>query len=174
MMRLCFLMERRYAPYSKWFGTAFQRLDCYPQIAPRLQAILAAGTFAEREAGFSQVYPLLAEMHNALGITPPLETRTRTYSEWHALRSGIDHLALEDARNTRPFQVLFAGRFTHAILKQVQDPALQALIHTAGSVNQFLVESSPTLQSVAFCRSLKDDLSSFPPESPPENGIRNG
>ena len=23
LMRLCFLMERRYAPYSKWLGTAF-------------------------------------------------------------------------------------------------------------------------------------------------------
>ncbi|MCA1850243.1 MAG: DUF4037 domain-containing protein, partial [Acidobacteria bacterium] len=23
LMRLCFLMERKYAPYSKWFGTAF-------------------------------------------------------------------------------------------------------------------------------------------------------
>ena len=27
LMRLCFLIERRYAPYSKWFGTAFAELD---------------------------------------------------------------------------------------------------------------------------------------------------
>ncbi len=27
LMRLCFLFERRYAPYGKWFGTAFSRLD---------------------------------------------------------------------------------------------------------------------------------------------------
>ena len=26
LMRLCFLIERRYAPYSKWFGAAFSRL----------------------------------------------------------------------------------------------------------------------------------------------------
>ena len=26
LMRLCFLMERKYAPYTKWFGTAFSRL----------------------------------------------------------------------------------------------------------------------------------------------------
>ena len=27
VMRLCFLLERRYAPYPKWLGTAFARLD---------------------------------------------------------------------------------------------------------------------------------------------------
>jgi hypothetical protein len=27
LMQLCFLMERRYAPYSKWFGTGFSRLS---------------------------------------------------------------------------------------------------------------------------------------------------
>ena len=28
LMNLGFLMERQYAPYIKWFGTAFSRLDC--------------------------------------------------------------------------------------------------------------------------------------------------
>jgi hypothetical protein len=28
LVRLCLLMERRYPPYSKWLGTAFDRLDC--------------------------------------------------------------------------------------------------------------------------------------------------
>lgn len=27
IMRLCFLMEKQYAPYSKWFGSAFKQLD---------------------------------------------------------------------------------------------------------------------------------------------------
>ena len=27
LMRLCFLLERAYAPYSKWLGSAFARLD---------------------------------------------------------------------------------------------------------------------------------------------------
>jgi Domain of unknown function (DUF4037) len=30
LMGLCFLLERRYAPYSKWFGTAFAELGCAP------------------------------------------------------------------------------------------------------------------------------------------------
>ncbi len=36
IMRLCFLMEQQYAPYSKWLGTAFARLSCGPALGPTL------------------------------------------------------------------------------------------------------------------------------------------
>jgi hypothetical protein len=158
IMRLCFLMEKRYAPYSKWFGTAFQRLEYAPRVAPLLEEILAADSYPERDRGFARLYPLIAEMHNQLGITPPIETRTRTYSGWHALRAGTENLALDDPGNTRPFQVIFGGRFAEALYAQITDPALLALMRMPGSVNQFLVESSDALQSVVFCRSLKENL----------------
>ncbi len=34
LMRLCFFIERRYAPYGKWFGTAFARLACGVALGP--------------------------------------------------------------------------------------------------------------------------------------------
>ena len=34
VMRLGFLMERRYAPYSKWFGSAFAQLGCAARLTP--------------------------------------------------------------------------------------------------------------------------------------------
>ena len=36
LMHLCFLMERKYAPYPKWFGTAFARLACEAELCPVL------------------------------------------------------------------------------------------------------------------------------------------
>jgi hypothetical protein len=30
LMKLCFLLQKTYFPYSKWFGTAFSRLKCSP------------------------------------------------------------------------------------------------------------------------------------------------
>ncbi|RPI84169.1 MAG: DUF4037 domain-containing protein [Chloroflexi bacterium] len=158
IMRLCFLMEKRYAPYSKWFGTGFRQLNCFPRMGPLLENALKAADFSERDDWFSQAYTLAAELHNGLGITPPLETHTRTYSGWHSLRGGVENLDLDDPRNTRPFQVLFSGRFTDSIYAQIQDPILLSVLRAAGSVNQFLVESSDALQSVRFCRSLKDDI----------------
>ena len=41
VMRLCLLLERRYAPYPKWLGTAFARLDSAATIGPLLAAALA-------------------------------------------------------------------------------------------------------------------------------------
>jgi hypothetical protein len=60
--------------------------------------------------------------------------------------------------NTRPHQVLFAGRFVDAIRAQIRDQEVLSLRPNVGSVNQFLVESSPALQSTDFNRGLEDDL----------------
>lgn len=56
IMRLCFLMEKEYAPYSKWFGTAFSRLECAGRLSPILENVLAAEDWKEREIHFSQAY----------------------------------------------------------------------------------------------------------------------
>ena len=37
-MRMAFLIERRYAPYPKWFGSGFARLPCAAELAPILDA----------------------------------------------------------------------------------------------------------------------------------------
>ncbi|RWB93467.1 MAG: DUF4037 domain-containing protein [Mesorhizobium sp.] len=42
IMRLAMLVERRYAPYPKWFGTAFARLPCAPELRETLEQILSA------------------------------------------------------------------------------------------------------------------------------------
>ncbi len=158
LMRLCFLMEKRYAPYSKWFGAGFQRLACYSQMGPLLEGAVAANAYPEREQFLARAYTLAAEMHNALAITPRLDTRTRTYTAWHALRSGTPDLAPGDPRDTRPFQCIFAGRFCEAIYEAVQDKELLSFLPALGGANQFLVESSQALQSTAFRRSLKEIL----------------
>jgi hypothetical protein len=49
IMHLAFLLERTYAPYAKWFGTAFQRLQCASELAPHLAGALAANDRRTRE-----------------------------------------------------------------------------------------------------------------------------
>lgn len=154
-MRLCFLIERRYAPYSKWFGTAFRGLACANQMSPLLEGALAASDYPAAEPFLAEAYSLAAGLHNGLGITAPLEAGTRTYSAWHARREGIEVLPLDDPRNTRPHQVIFARRFADAIRAEIRDPEVLALIPNLGSASQFLVESSEAQQSVTFRRSLK-------------------
>ncbi len=158
LMRLCFLMEKRYPPYSKWFGSAFRQLDCWAIMGPLLENTIAAGSYADREAWLAKAYTLAVEMHNRLSITPPLETCTRTYSGWHLLREGVTDVSLDDPRNTRPHQVIFAERIAEAIQATIHDAEVLALIPNAGSVSQMLTPSSDAVESVSFCRSLTNNL----------------
>jgi hypothetical protein len=158
LMRLCFLIEKRYPPYSKWIGSAFHQLACWNTMGPILENAITASSYIDRETWLASAYTLAVEMHNSLGITLPLETRTRTYSGWHLLRAGVDKVALNDPRNTRPHQVIFAGRIAEAIYKSIGDPQVLALIPYAGSVSQMMSPSNDAAQNVDFCRCLADDL----------------
>ena len=48
LMRLCFLIERRYTPYSKWLGSAFRNLRIAPGLVPYLDAALKATDYPAR------------------------------------------------------------------------------------------------------------------------------
>ena len=50
VMRLGFLIEREYAPYSKWLGTAFARLRGGPALLPHMQSALRAPAWPARNA----------------------------------------------------------------------------------------------------------------------------
>ena len=73
LMHLSFLLEKQYAPYSKWFGTAFSRLECGPSLAPLLQGVLRADTWSERQDALAAAYQHVAALHDTLGITPPVQ-----------------------------------------------------------------------------------------------------
>ncbi len=108
LMRLCFLLERRYAPYSKWFGSAFAQLDAAPEVGPPLERATAADDFPTREEGLVEAFEAVARRHNALGVTEEIEPTVRLF---HA----------------RPFRVIGSGRFADACLAQVEDEWLRSL-----------------------------------------------
>lgn len=132
VMRLCFLMERRYAPYIKWLGTAFGQLDCAATLTPELTAVLRAGDWHERERRLTVVYEYMARRHNLLDITPPLAAEVSPFHE-------------------RPFMVIHAERFAEAIRARITDPAVQALPPGRGGVDQY-IDSTPVLSDMALLR----------------------
>lgn len=109
VMRLCFLMERTYAPYPKWFGTAFQQLRCAPALSPCLTAALHARTWQAREAELVPAYAHLGRMHNALHLTEPMPEQSRPFYG-------------------RPFQVMALHGFADRLLAKIADPALQSIV----------------------------------------------
>ncbi len=135
LMRLAFLQERKYAPYSKWFGSAFSRLKSAQALKPVLEQALAARDWREREGHLSRAYTLAAESHNALGLTPPLPTETSWF-------------------HNRPYLVLHAETFAEALRAAIRDERVRALPPNVGSINQF-VELTDVLESVELCLRLK-------------------
>lgn len=117
IMMLWFLYARRYAPYPKWFGTAFARLDGTEAIQPVLQAALHAANWRERETHLCRAYELTATRHNQTKITPPLGEMVSYFYE-------------------RPFRVIHADRFVSAIRATITNPAIRAL-PAIGSIDQF-------------------------------------
>jgi hypothetical protein len=128
IMSLCFLMERQYAPYPKWFGSAFRQLHCAGDMQPWLWQAVQAASWQEREAALCQAYEQLAQMHNALGIIA-------------ALPEKVSHF------HDRPFRVIHGEVFASAICEQIHDPAVQRMVERGliGSLDQF--SDSTTLRS---------------------------
>jgi hypothetical protein len=131
LIRLAFLAERRYAPYSKWLGTAFGSLESAARMRPHIDGALGQGAWPEREAHLGRLHEIVADVHNDLRVTRPLEPVLRNFHE-------------------RPFLVIGAERFADALRDQVDDPQLRQA-STLGAVDQWVdaVEAlgSPALSS---------------------------
>jgi hypothetical protein len=108
VMRLAFLLERRYAPYSKWLGSGFARLDAAATLRPHLLDVLAARDYDAREAAVVVAVEELARRHNALGVTDTVDPSVRLF-------------------HSRPFRVLGSARFVEACLDRVHGPWLRSL-----------------------------------------------
>jgi hypothetical protein len=127
VMRLCFLMERQYAPYAKWFGSAFRQLAVGRALEPVLKQAIGAESWETRQEALAVAYRAVAAKHNALGITEPLDPDVRPYYG-------------------RPYLVIGADRFADAIEARISDPDVRLLPRRLGSLNQ-VVDSSDTLES---------------------------
>ena len=136
LMKLCFLMERKYAPYSKWFGTAFNRLECAGELSPILMQVLRAEEWKARQEHLARAYEIVARMHNTLQLTGPIkETATLYYG--------------------RPYLVVGDGSQVEGLMKLLTSEGVRDIKHPIGSVNQF-VDSNDQLNNLSLCKKLKD------------------
>ncbi|MBP6350291.1 MAG: DUF4037 domain-containing protein [Candidatus Obscuribacter sp.] len=139
IMRLCFLMARQYAPYAKWFGSAFNQLKAKDSLSTHLQGALAASNWQGRQQYLSQAYTKLVCLHNQLQITEPQAESVLQFHE-------------------RPFEVISMGRMSQSLIKAIKDPEIKALsrLPLIGSIDQ--LSSSTDLLSKSLWRSALTEL----------------
>lgn len=128
LVRLCLLLERQYAPYSKWLGTAFAQLAGSTGIHEHLLSAVSATAYRDREESLVRAARAAAALHNARGVTRQVDDVV-----------GLFH--------SRPYRVLGSSRFVDACLEHVCDPRLRAL-PLVGGVDQ-LADSTDFLSSPA-------------------------
>jgi hypothetical protein len=120
IMQLVFLMERRYAPYAKWFGTAFARLDAGPRLIPILRRVQMGETWQQREEALVEAYEILNQMHNALDLTPAIQPAVEPF-------------------HGRPFRVTNAWRYIEALSPLIEDERVKVIARSRliGSIDQY-------------------------------------
>jgi Domain of unknown function (DUF4037) len=134
IMKLAFLMEKQYAPYSKWLGTAFSRLKIAAKLTPILHEVLLAKTWKARERKLAQAYSIVAQQHNTLRITKPLPTKATKYYD-------------------RQYLVIHGDTFASSIKGAIKDPKMKRITTNVGSIDQF-VDSHDLIQQVSLVRRL--------------------
>ncbi len=135
LMKLGFLMEKKYYPYSKWFGTAFSKLKIAKQLAPILRNVLLSKSCKEREKYLAKTYEIVAKTHNSLKITKPLSTKVSKYYG-------------------RPYLVIHADTFAEAIKKGIIDPKVKNIKTNIGAIDQF-TDSTDVTENLKLCEQLE-------------------
>lgn len=120
IMLLCFLYEKRYAPYPKWLGRAFAELPCAAELSPVLRAVVQGETWRQREAQLCKACEILNALHSSSGLTPPIEPAMQ---EFHG----------------RGFKVSNAWRYVERLLAVIQAPQVQAIAESSliGGIDLF-------------------------------------
>ena len=118
LVRLAFLIERRYAPYSKWLGAAFTRLGCAERLGPSLRRVLDELEWEDRHDALLEACEIAAALQDDLQIAPRVDARRQRF-------------------HTRPFDVIDADAVSDLLLAAVSDPEVRALGQPCGSVDQF-------------------------------------
>ncbi len=135
IMKLCFLMDRQFPPYYKWFGTAFNQLDWPPELIPIFHQILDSQTWKVREQHLSEAYLLLMSKQNALGLMDPIEPKISSFYN-------------------RPYQVPWSGRFADALHAAIQSEEIKKLPPNLGALSQ-LVDSTDILSDISTTKTFK-------------------
>ncbi|MFW9909646.1 MAG: DUF4037 domain-containing protein [Candidatus Thorarchaeota archaeon] len=141
IMKLCFLMEKQYAPYIKWFGTGFAQLKSAKILTPIFMRVFEATSWKDREEHLVQAYEIVAGMHNDLSITAPMNAKVLDF-------------------HNRPFLVIRAEDFADAIYETIQDEEVLSLTKFLGGVDQF-VNSTDVLSKPKRYPKLRNMFSSL-------------
>ncbi|MGO4689174.1 DUF4037 domain-containing protein [Glaciibacter sp. 2TAF33] len=115
VMHMAFMVERRWPPYSKWFGTLFRTLAHADEVGLAIDSALRANNLAGRQLGIAAALEPLLRRQNALELTA---TTRATIPFWDRPYLHTDPVIIAQ------------------LLDGIVDPSVRALPRGRGSVDQ--------------------------------------
>lgn len=117
-VHLAYVLQRRWAPYSKWLGTCLAALPrSGPAVAAAARAVLEAPDWQARQAALVDLLRVVHRLQQASGL-PCVEQVVEPFFD-------------------RPFVGVPAG-VVEAVMASVQDPVVRSLPAGVGSVEQWV------------------------------------
>ena len=105
LIKITFLLEREYYPYSKWIGTAFKQLSSYKWLSSHFRGVMHATDWHERERHLSEAYTKVLALQNRVAGLPCVEPQVSRFHD-------------------RPFLVPHAGRIATLIRAATEDKSV--------------------------------------------------
>lgn len=108
LMKICFYLEGKYFPYSKWFSYAFERLKCAKDLQPIFKRIVNFSNQKEMEEQLCLAYQKIVELQNRLGLTEKIEVEIKNYYG-------------------RPYKVVFTSNIVQRLMESIDNQAFAKL-----------------------------------------------
>jgi hypothetical protein len=106
LIKICFYLENRYIPYSKWLGTAWKTLHAWPEINPPITRILDENDPAVLANRVAEAAHIVLEYQNRQGDIPQILLRPVHYYG-------------------RPYKALMAQKIVAALREGISDPEIR-------------------------------------------------
>ncbi len=117
-MVLCFILEKKYIPYPKWFGRAFSELKLSRKLTPIFQMALNEFNFKKRDEFLCEAYLNILQYQNSLGITESLNLNPKLFF-------------------SRPITIIDVSKIMNSIRILIKPP-LNTVKHPLGSIDQIV------------------------------------
>jgi hypothetical protein len=103
LMRIAFMVCKRYFTYRKWFGTLFKELPLAGALEPILMELLGEQDWRQIEEKIGQAASILLGQQNELGIVPEMKMESeRAVDGRHHIQHNFGEIGRQIAGQIRP------------------------------------------------------------------------
>jgi len=106
LMKICYYLEERYIPYSKWFGSGFDRLLIGKEIKASLMSCLTMKEAEKIQLSLADMYSRIVSYQNSKSLTESIDSNVQYYY-------------------SRPYTVIFANRIVDALVDSIEDQEIK-------------------------------------------------